>query len=197
MAFDAGHGFLRPMQNRHEITELVRLVQAKKPKRVLEIGTAKGGTLFLLTQAAADDAVIVSVDLPAGINGGGYPDWKSDIYRRFARPGQTLHLLRADSHRTETRDRVRAIVGDAAFDVVMIDADHSYEGARTDYELYAPLAAPGGLVVLHDVLVNRFDAEINVAPLWNDLKARHGSAAREIVDRPDQGNFGLGVIVAA
>ena len=196
-AFTAGDGFLRPMQNPREITELVRLVQEKKPRRVLEIGTAKGGTLFLLTQAAADDALIVSVDLPFGINGGGYPEWKSDIYRKFARPGQTLQLMRADSHSSDTRDRVKAIVGDQGFDVIMIDADHSYAGAKTDYDLYSPLAAPGGIVVLHDVLHNRFDAEIDVAPLWNELKAKHGTAAREIVDDPEQGVFGLGVIHAA
>lgn len=193
-AFNAGDGFLRPMQNPYEVTELVRLIQQRKPRRVLEIGTAKGGTLFLLTRAAADDAVIVSVDLPFGINGGGYPDWKSDIYRKFARSGQTLKLVRANSHLAETRDEVTNIIGNEKFDIVMIDADHSYEGARTDYELYSPLAAEGGLVVLHDVLVNRFDAEINVAPLWNELKAKHGPAAKEIVDDLEQGNFGIGVI---
>jgi predicted O-methyltransferase YrrM len=195
-AFNAGDGFLRPMQNTHEITELLRMVQTRKPKRVLEIGTAKGGTLFLLTRAAADDALIVSVDLPFGINGGGYPDWKGEIYHKFAKPAQTLTLMRANSHLAGTRDKVKAIIGDEGFDVIMIDADHSYEGAKADYDLYSPLAAAGGLVVLHDVLVNRFDAEINVAPLWKELKAKHGTAAKEIVDHPEQGNFGIGVIEA-
>jgi hypothetical protein len=39
----------------------------------LEIGTARGGTLFFLTRLASPHATIVSVDLPGGPFGGGYP----------------------------------------------------------------------------------------------------------------------------
>ena len=36
--------------------------------------------------------------------------------------------------------------------LLLIDADHSYEGVRDDFKLWAPLVAPGGLIVFHDYL---------------------------------------------
>jgi predicted O-methyltransferase YrrM len=35
-------------------------------------------------------------------------------------------------------------------DFVFIDGDHSEEGCRLDWDLWHPLVAPGGLLVLHD-----------------------------------------------
>jgi len=36
--------------------------------------------------------------------------------------------------------------------LLLIDADHSYEGVRDDFRLWSPLVAPGGLIVFHDYL---------------------------------------------
>jgi hypothetical protein len=57
-------------QKKAEIVDLLRLLERARPRRVAEIGTANGGTLFMLTQIAAPDATIVSVDLPGGKLGG-------------------------------------------------------------------------------------------------------------------------------
>ena len=46
----------------------------RKPRFLLEIGTARGGTLFLFTRVSSSDALIISVDLPGGLFGGGYPE---------------------------------------------------------------------------------------------------------------------------
>ena len=63
---DQFDGAVRPIQDRHEITELLRRVRALVPRTVLEIGTARGGTLFLLCQSARDDATVISLELPCG-----------------------------------------------------------------------------------------------------------------------------------
>jgi hypothetical protein len=57
-------------QKKAEIVSLLRFLEQSPPKRIAEIGTATGGTLFMLTQVAAPDATIVSVDLPGGKLGG-------------------------------------------------------------------------------------------------------------------------------
>ncbi|GAA5181675.1 hypothetical protein GCM10025771_29140 [Niveibacterium umoris] len=36
------------------------------------------------------------------------------------------------------------------FDVCFIDGDHTFEGVRRDWQLYAPMVKPGGWVVFHD-----------------------------------------------
>lgn len=191
-AMTASQGFLRPMQNRFEIGELMRRVREKQPKRILEIGTARGGTLFLFCQNAAPDATIVSLDLPFGINGGGYPDWKIPLYESFAQPDQKLILIRGDSHSEESKAEVIRRAGEAPFDLIMIDADHRYEGVKRDFELYGPLVASDGLIVMHDVLPNRFDAEIQVDRFWTEVKERFETD--EIVENRDQGNMGIGVV---
>ena len=63
---------IEPRQNPMEIEGLYRRIVGHGPRAVLEIGTARGGTLYLWTQAATDDAVIVSIDLPGGPFGGAY-----------------------------------------------------------------------------------------------------------------------------
>src|SRR5262249_24071366 len=89
----------RPDQVRSELDGLLRLMVAQgRPRRILEIGTHNGGTLLGWSAIAADDATIISLDLPMGAYGGGYREWRAPIYRGFARAGQSIHLLRADSH---------------------------------------------------------------------------------------------------
>jgi predicted O-methyltransferase YrrM len=39
---------------------------------------------------------------------------------------------------------------DESFDIVFIDADHSYEGFNRDFELYYNKPRPGGLFMFHD-----------------------------------------------
>lgn len=188
-----GKGFLRPMQNPKEIKRLIERVQELKPRTVLEVGTARGGTLFLFCQSAAEDAELVSLDLPYGRNGGGYPKWKEAVYRQFARRGQQLTLLRANSHLEDSRIRVERAIGGKKFDLIMIDADHSYEGVKRDFELYSPLVSERGLVVLHDVLPNRFDPEIDVNRFWKEVSAVY--QCEEIVDDYQQGCLGIGVVM--
>lgn len=189
---DRFDGAVRPIQNRYEITELIRRVVARAPKAVLEIGTARGGSLFLLCQAARDDAMIISLDLPYGRNGGGFPAWKEATYRTFAKPGQWLVLLRGNSHDPESFARVEQVLAGRKLDFILIDGDHSCDGVRTDFEMYSRLLAPGGMIALHDVLENRFDPSIDVHRFWSEIANRYNS--EEIVDDVNQGQFGIGLV---
>jgi cephalosporin hydroxylase len=193
-AFSTYGGLFRPFQNRVEMERFLERVRDLRPDRVVEIGTARGGTLFLLSCVASPMATLVSIDLPAGPFGGGYPAWKGGLYRRMMGLRQTLHLLRGNSHSDAMLDRARAALGDEPVDVLFIDADHSYAGAKSDFLRYRGLVREGGLVVLHDIVESRFDKDVTVAPLWRELAGRFETS--EIIESPDQGQFGIGVIVA-
>ena len=109
-----GRGHFRSMkaiQTPEEIETLYRRVLGLAPRRVLEIGTLRGGTLYLFCRAALPDATIVTVDLEGGRFGGGYPECKSPFYEAFAGPRQRLHLVRGDSHARETLEQVKGILG--------------------------------------------------------------------------------------
>ncbi|MEA2168869.1 MAG: hypothetical protein QOF76_2169, partial [Solirubrobacteraceae bacterium] len=79
--FDAFGIRITPGQVRCEIRGVLELLRAEPPRRVLEIGTANGGSLFLFAHAATPDAHIISVDLHHGEFGGGYPAWKLPLYK--------------------------------------------------------------------------------------------------------------------
>ena len=114
------------------------VLKKANPRSILEIGTASGGTLFLLTRVAAADARLVSVDLPGGPGGGGYPAWKIPLFEAFPLPGQRLALIRDNSHDLAVRARVADLIGETGLDFLLIDGDHSYEGVKSDFEMYGP-----------------------------------------------------------
>ena len=190
--WNTNNGYFRPIQDYGEVLSLINLISKRKPESVLEIGTARGGSLFLLCQAASDSASIFSIDLPGSINGGGYPEWKEGLYQKFKKENQTLHLLRKDSHLESTRDEIMVSMKGAKFDVIMIDADHSYEGVKRDFELYKELVSDNGILVLHDVIKNRFDPSIQVDQLWVEIQEKYKTT--EIINDVGRGNMGLGIV---
>jgi cephalosporin hydroxylase len=128
--------------------------------------------------------------LRGGKFGGGYSLTRSYIYRRFARKRQRMHLLRADSHDPSTLDEVRRLIGDNEIDFLFLDGDHTYEGIKKDWEMYAPLVRSGGIIAFHDVAGN-YDST-QVKRFWDSIKA--GYEHREYIVRSD-GLYGVGVII--
>jgi cephalosporin hydroxylase len=189
--FDVGGVTIAPIQRRAEIKALLELVAAERPLVLVEIGTALGGTLFMLAHVAADDAHVVSIDLRGGLWGGGYPAIRKPLYRSFARPAQRIDLLRADSHDPATLQRLRDLLSGRPVDVLFVDGDHSYDGVRRDFEVYAPLVRPGGLVAFHDIVQGGED--IGVPRFWEELEARYEETRRFVADET-QRTRGIGVL---
>lgn len=182
---------IAPLQVDEEIVELLELLRRDPPRRVLEIGTASGGTLFLLTRVAQRNAILVSLDLPWG-SGGGYPPWRRGVYSRFARPGQSVRLVQADSHRRDTLEATREALESEPVDFLLIDGDHSYAGARQDFEMYGPLVRAGGWIAFHDIVPGPSKLVGGVPDLWQELRGQHEH--RELVADWQQGGCGLGLI---
>jgi cephalosporin hydroxylase len=179
-----------------EITGFLRILEAEPPQSVLEIGTARGGTLFLLTCVAAPEALLVSVDLKRGQFGGGYPAWRAPLYRSFAREAQRVKLVTGDSHEPRIRKQVQRLLGGKPIDLLFIDGDHSYEGVKKDFADYAPLVRSGGLVAFHDIVPRgpgKHGDPGGVPTFWPELKATYPDAT-EIVEDWEWGSCGMGLI---
>lgn len=187
--FQHSGGAFRPYQIEEELAWLTGEVRNMTPLTVLEIGTARGGTLVLWTRLAQQNATIVSIDLPKGKFGGGYSRPRTSVYRRFARKGQKLHLLRRDSHAQSTFDRTKRLFGGTPVDFLFIDGDHTYEGVKKDWEMYSQLVRPGGAIAFHDIAGNYEDTQVK--RLWDSLKPdfRH----RECI-RDHNGYYGVGIL---
>jgi len=98
---------IKPAQIFEEIFKLAETVKDLNPKKVLEIGTVTGGTLFLFYRLASEDATIISIDPPSGPFGGGYRKWRIPVYVSFAKKSQMLHLVRADSHDPKAINQIK------------------------------------------------------------------------------------------
>jgi predicted O-methyltransferase YrrM len=190
--FVLGNHFFGAFQLREELVGLGEILAARRPECALEIGTARGGTLFFLTRLASPHATIVSVDLPGGPFGGGYPRRRALLYEHFARRDQAVHLLRGDSHSSEMLNGVKAALGGQALDYLFIDGDHSYAGVKRDFEMYAPLVGRGGLIVFHDIADGPQESVGGVPKFWQELRGGHHYG--ELIRDPKQGSGGLGMI---
>ena len=191
-AFTACHGLLAPAQVKSEITRVAERVAKLKPTAAMEIGTAHGGTLLILAHLAARDATIISLDLPGGRFGGGYPRWKIPLYKSFAKGRQSITLLREDSHKEDTMRKAKEALGKRKLDFLLIDGDHTYEGVKRDFNLYKGLVKKGGLIAFHDIVRHPPETGCEVHKFWKEVKKKHEH--EEIIADRNQGWAGIGVI---
>jgi predicted O-methyltransferase YrrM len=188
--FVINHKTLSALQVRSELLEMANLISAMKPKAVLEIGTALGGTLLLMCKLSDPGATIVSLDLPK--QGFAYRRYRVPIFRALSRKGQKLHLLTADSHSEEVKSHVAGLLDGRSLDVLFIDGDHSYQGVRSDFEMYSPFVRKGGMVIFHDIVEHSSEKHCDVNRFWNEIKGQYSH--REIIENAAQGWAGVGVL---
>jgi predicted O-methyltransferase YrrM len=186
---------IRLQQIESEFLAFLARVRELRPVNVIEIGAGKGGTLFFLARAARDDAHLISVDLPGGEFGGGYPVQYEVLLKSFARGQQTISLVRGNSHDQAIVGMVRALLDGATADLLLIDGDHFYEGVRADFASYGALVRPGGLIAFHDIVPGPEHHVGGVPQFWSELKSE-GRYFEEIVENWDQGGYGIGIVQA-
>lgn len=161
------------IQNPFELRQWLSIVEAARPRTVVEIGTGAGGMFYALAQLAHADATLVSIDLPGGGYGGGHSNVIDPVLRSFGGARQRIELIRDRSFHYSTRRDLERILDGKAIDLLFIDGDHSYGGVRADFEMYAPLCAPGGVIALHDISVTPENSGrgFDVGIYWQELAA--------------------------
>jgi hypothetical protein len=159
-------------QDVSEFTQALVEVRAIKPKVMLEIGCATGGTLHAWTKVCPE---VYGITTPEGV----YDN--ADYYG--------AEVLLEDSHSQKAQDWVTKKLHGRQLDVLFIDGDHSYNGAQADYNDYAPFVKPGGLILFHDVC-NPFEAD--AVRMWKEI----ASEGHDIFNPNTNGDKrGIGVIV--
>ncbi|MFX1328694.1 MAG: class I SAM-dependent methyltransferase [Promethearchaeota archaeon] len=179
-------------QNRFELIEYLKLIKSIKPKIILDIGTAMGGTLFLLSRFSAPDALLISVDLPEIFVGGRKFPNNPSFFKIFTKKKQKVILIRDDSHKFSTFNSIKKVLNNRKIDILFIDGDHSYEGLKQDFEMYKPLVKSGGLVCFHDIVSGSYKKVGDVPKFWNNI--RNEFNYREIVENWNQEGFGIGIL---
>jgi hypothetical protein len=86
-----------------------------------------------------------------------------------------------DSAAPSTIAKLQRALGGRMIDLLFIDGNHSYEGAKRDYEAYYPLTRH--LVALHDLLCETH-ADVKVGELWRELKRKAKDHTFVLFHRP-------------
>jgi len=166
------------IQKDQELAGFIAMVMDLEPlKTVVEVGAFAGGTMWAWGQLGAR---VIGVDLPPH----GFPNGPqvNDM-------GMTV--ICGDSHDPATMELLLEELDGDPIDMLFIDGDHTYEGVKADYELYAPLVRTDGIIGFHDICPHRNMPFIEVDRFWLTL---HGEKDNIICHPPTWG--GIGVIRA-
>jgi hypothetical protein len=147
-------------------------VRNVKPKKIVELGTHRGTSLFSMCQAIKDGSLqtnIHAVDTWKGDKHSGFYDEavfvevnkiKNIYYRK-----QSIHLLR------RTFDQAVRKFNNKSIDLLHIDGLHTYEAVKHDFEAWLVKVKNDGMILLHDT--DRKDGDFGVYQLWAKLKKKY------------------------
>ncbi|HET7648576.1 MAG TPA: class I SAM-dependent methyltransferase [Gaiellaceae bacterium] len=130
-----------------EAALLYHLARDVQQGPVAEIGRFKGGSTFIFATALPEGVELWSYDFHVALR----PDM----------PGERLdEELRAALDRYDLARKVRLLVADSRtaepppepLELLFVDGDHSYEGAKADLERWGAFVRPGGHLLLHDAV---------------------------------------------
>ncbi len=180
-----GYFTITTLQKREEILALAKSVAELRPRIILEIGTARGGTLLIWSSLASDK--VISCDLV-------HRQPQKVLLESLPPPDSRcqVRLLTGNSHDPAFKQRVAEELGGEKVDFLFIDGDHTKEGVTADYEDYREFVRPGGMIAFHDIVERQPYATNQVHHLWQRIKQTH--AVEEYISDPDQCGFGIGVI---
>ncbi|MDO7840919.1 class I SAM-dependent methyltransferase [Sphingomonas immobilis] len=118
-----------------DVMMLMKLVACAKPMTMMEVGSYRGFTALMMARHAPTGAHLTTVDREPQ---------HGEAYRTL--PEAAMITRRVCEVTTE------AFAGDApgSYDLIFLDADHSYAAVKRDSEILLPLVKPGGYLVWHD-----------------------------------------------
>jgi MMP 1-O-methyltransferase len=178
VAAEAARGFMPPDEGLALHDAGVAAAARVPDAPFLEIGSYCGKSAIYLGAAAHERAtVLFALDHHRGSeeNQPGWEWHEPDLVDPELGVMDTLPWFRRTVHRAGLERSVVAVVGDsptvAGFwstpcALVFIDGGHGEEPAATDYELWTPHVAPGGLLAIHDVFPDPADGGRPPYEIW-------------------------------
>jgi O-antigen biosynthesis protein len=162
------------------------LVQQCKPPRIVELGSHSGHSYFSFCQSArqfSPGTTCYAVDTWSGDHQTGF--YGEEIFKDVAQHNERLYsdfstLLRM------TFDEALNRFSDHSIDLLHIDGLHTYEAVKHDFETWLPKMSARGVVLFHDIAVQRDD--FGVWKFWREISLCYPHLSFDH-------SFGLGVLV--
>lgn len=172
----------RVAENKAEYAALANKVKEREPRTILEIGTARGGSLFLWSRFFDSVSKICCIELGSHID---HFEERTRLFEHFA--DIDMEFIIADSHSQTTREETEQRFGNQSVDFLLIDGDHSYKGVKSDFEMYSKLVSDDGLIAFHDIVNEEWPG---VGKFWNEIKPQFETS--ELIEDPEC--IGIGII---
>lgn len=129
------------------------LVEAARPRVLVELGTHNGTSYFGFCQAVAKlglDTACFAIDTWKGDEHAGF--YGSDVYKKVRIHHDRLYSGFSRLIRSTFEDALPHFQ-DSSVDVLHIDGLHTYEAVKNDFESWRRKLSPRAVVVFHDINV--------------------------------------------
>ena len=126
----------------------------------VELGVNWGATLFMYSAFVQPGGTLIGID--AGLFPGIHDVHK--VIDALRADGFTVYFLNERTDESGLASKAH-FLANSDFDLLHIDADHSYEVAKHDWETYEPLTKKGGAILFHDITYMK-----GVAKYWAQIK---------------------------
>jgi len=177
-------------QNKKEWMYILKILEKLQKEKghldILEIGAYDGGSTFCLANFAKS-LVTIDDNIKCRFGGGIENSERSlNIIKEICK---NYTYIGANSHDETTFNSVKEL----NLDVLYIDGDHSYEGAKQDFKVYKELMKEGGVIILHDIKKTPLHIQLGcrVDILWEEIKEQYPNTD-EIME--EKNCFGIGII---
>ncbi|MFV2057362.1 MAG: class I SAM-dependent methyltransferase [Thiohalomonadales bacterium] len=133
------------------------------PGQILEIGSFKGKSTILLSKGAqlSDKALVTAIDpltAPSHTDPSLGKDLSSenDFFNNLKIHGVTDNVDFHQKYSYELKNKWTSPIR-----LLWIDGDHTYPGAKLDFDLFSPYLSDGAIIMMDDVL-NKFSGPLRV-----------------------------------
>lgn len=197
-------------QRRLEITMLWELYQRVKPKVVLEVGVAQGGTFASWCYLGEPDATIIGIDRDVNDcrprhNDPVHPMLSiSKEHKTTDQGGGMMHLARHQQKvipikgwttSPSVKEELNIILQGRKIDFCFHDASHEASMFKADFAWLWPLLSDGGVFASHDIMRSD-DPKCNKKEAWDEIKSTTDySALMEFTAGRSEQNMGIGVLI--
>lgn len=147
------------------------------PCRYLEIGTRDGDSLRVVVENSPALERIVCCDTWRSEWGGSNKGSHAHIDAMLA---SLLYDGEVDYLDGDSKVTVPTLA--CRFDLVLVDGDHSADGARADLDNVLPLVEPGGCIVFHDIAHPSHPYLAGVFAAWHEANKEAIAVTRTIME---------------
>jgi len=188
-----------------EIVHTLEKIRRRRPKIILEIGSARGGFIYLLS-AALGNSGTTFITIDPYITGSKYEKqfytYEDTInkLRHFYLKNNYLHIRRKSTSK-KAREDLKEYLGNRKVDFLFIDGDHTCKSVLNDWKNYNYFLDKNGLAAFHDIIAYE---EVNKA--WKKIILgqniyqheeckKKGVPLLTFVDNKDKKKFGQSMIL--